>query len=300
VEVRDITPPTAVAGADIGLDQHQVARFDGRGSSDNVDVAAWTWEIDSGSNVLLYGSSPTQLFDVAGTYKVTLTVRDPSGNTATDTLTVVVRDITPPVADAGPGSVINQGQTATFTGERCADNVGVVSWEWTFEYGSTPVSLSGPNESYTFGAPGVYLITLKATDAAGNSASATTHLKVTDIVPPSATLHMVLDAKKGVPVTLDGSGSTDNVGIVNWTWRIRLEGESAWREVYGETPRFTFQKPGDHSVQLVVTDADGNTATSERVTVHVPNTMLWIFIIVIVATAVLLLVAAAARRRRRD
>ena len=300
VEVRDITPPTAVAGADIELDQHQVAHFDGRGSSDNVEVAAWTWEIDSGSNVLLYGTSPTFQFDDAGTYIVTLTVRDPSGNSAMDTITLVVRDITPPVADAGHDSVIDQGQTATFAGERCTDNVGVVTWEWTFEYGGAPVSLSGPNESYTFGAPGTYLITLRATDAAGNSASATTHLKVTDIVPPTATLHMVLDAKKGVPVTLDGSGSTDNVGIVNWTWRIRLEGESTWREVYGETPRFTFQKPGDHSVQLVVTDADGNTATSERVTVHVPNTMLWIAIIVVVAAAVVLLVAAAARRRRRE
>jgi len=111
---------------------------------------------------------------------------------------------------------------------------------------------------------------------------------------------MVLDAKKGVPVTLDGSGSTDNVGIVNWTWRIRLEGESAWREVYGETPRFTFQKPGDHTVQLVVTDGDGNTATSEKVTVHVPNTMLWIVIIVIIAATVVLMVAAASRRRRRE
>jgi PKD repeat protein len=211
-----------------------------------------------------------------------------------------VRDITPPVADVGPDSTIDQGQTATFSGERCTDNVGVVAWEWTFEYGGASVSISGPNESYTFGAPGAYSITLRATDAAGNTASATTHLKVTDIVPPTATLHMVLDAKKGVPVTLDGSGSTDNVGIVNWTWRIRLEGESAWREVYGQTPRFTFQRPGDHSVQLVVTDADGNTATSERVSVHVPNTMLWIIIIVVVAAAVVLLVAAASRRRMQN
>jgi len=60
-------------------------------------------------------------------------------------------------------------------------------------------------------------------------------------------------------VTFDGSGSTDNVGIVNYTWTFTYEGYMV--ELFGETPAFIFEKSGVYNVTLTVKDATNLTDT---------------------------------------
>jgi len=299
-EVRDITVPFADAGPDVVIDQHERAALDATGSADNVGIASWTWTVVvAGETVTLTGVSPGITLDDAGTYVATLTVADPSGNTATDAATITVLDITAPVAVADGDRTIDQGGAAALSGEGSNDNVGVVSWTWTFEYGNAPVSLDGRGTSYTFATPGIYTITLTVADAAQNTDTESYVLKVRDTVMPVPMTLKDREAKKGAEVELDGTASTDNVGIVNWTWRIRLEGESSFHEVYGPLTSYAFDRPGTHTVTLVVTDADGNVAEAEPFTVEVPNVMLWLTVIIIIAAIVALAVVAAARRRRR-
>ena len=299
-EVRDITVPFADAGPDVVIDQHERAALDATGSADNVGIASWTWTVVvAGETVTLTGVAPGMTLDDAGTYVATLTVADPSGNTATDAATITVLDITAPVAVADGDRAIDQGGAAALSGEGSNDNVGVVSWTWTFEYGNAPVSLDGRDTSYTFATPGIYTITLTVADAAQNTDSESYVLKVRDTVMPVPMTFKDREAKKGAEVELDGTASTDNVGIVNWTWRIRLEGESSFHEVYGPLTSYAFDRPGTHTVTLVVTDADGNVAEAEPFTVEVPNVMLWLTVIIIIAAIVALAVVAAARRRRR-
>ena len=301
-EVRDITSPVADAGPDVVIDQHERAALDGTGSADNVGLASLVWTVlVGGEPVTLSGPTSGLTLDEAGTYEATLVVEDPSGNTATDTVTITVRDITAPVAVADGDRTIDQGGAAALSGEGSSDNVGVVSWTWTFEYGGAPVSMEGAIASYTFSSPGLYTVTLTVADAALNTDTESYELKVRDTVVPVPMSLKDREAKKGAEVELDGTASTDNVGIVNWTWRIRMEGESSFREVYGPLTSYRFDAPGTHTVTLVVRDADGNVAESEPFTVEVPNVALWLTIIIIIAAAVALaLVAAARRRRRRD
>ncbi len=57
-------------------------------------------------------------------------------------------------------------------------------------------------------------------------------------------------------VTFDGSNSSDDVGIVNYTWTIDYHGTTPVR--YGETnSTFRFAIPGVYNVTLTVTDGDG-------------------------------------------
>jgi len=62
----------------------------------------------------------------------------------------------------------------------------------------------------------------------------------------------------GDTVTLDGSLSTDNVGIVNWQWSLVYGGSPV--AFGGEMALFTFEMTGMYQVSLVVTDAAGNSA----------------------------------------
>jgi len=89
---------------------------------------------------------------------------------------------------------------------------------------------------------------------------------IPDHEAPVVVLKERIETTKGSTVTLDGSGSTDDVGIVNWTWAVPDGGVVIY--LYGSVQDFKFEDVGRHDVVLTVRDADGNTA-SERVIVTV-------------------------------
>lgn len=65
-------------------------------------------------------------------------------------------------------------------------------------------------------------------------------------------------------VTFDASGSTDDVGIVNYTWSFEYSG-NVWR-LYGEVnDSFYFIEMGNYTVTLNVTDGDGEFDTDEMI-----------------------------------
>jgi len=91
VEASD--PPVADAGADQTVDEGDTVTFDGSGSSDDVGVVNYTWTFTSGgSTVTLYGESPEHTFATAGSYNVTLTVKDAEDQTDTDSMMVTVEE----------------------------------------------------------------------------------------------------------------------------------------------------------------------------------------------------------------
>jgi len=62
--------------------------FVGSNSQDDVEVVSYTWNFDDGSQS--DEANPTHIFEVSGTYEVTLTVEDAEGLTDTATITIVV------------------------------------------------------------------------------------------------------------------------------------------------------------------------------------------------------------------
>jgi len=60
----------------------------------------------------------------------------------------------------------------------------------------------------------------------------------------------------GTLFSFNGSGSSDNIGIVNHTWSFRYGGKL--REIHGTVTEFRFGKAGNYTVILTVTDAAGN------------------------------------------
>jgi parallel beta-helix repeat protein len=260
VTVNDVTPPVAVAGEDIEVDEGDEVVFNGTGSSDNVGIVNLTWSIPAGEGeLLLYGTTPAHVFPVPGTYTVTLTVVDPAGLTATDSLVVAVRDATPPLADAGSDKDVEMGSVVQLDGSASLDNVGVTGFTWTFEGPDGSVELPGMTASYRFDEPGEYVVTLNVTDAEGNWDADTMTVTVLDMTPPIASAGEDITADQGNEVTLDGSGSLDNLGIVEWTWSFEVEGEEVTLE--GESPVYTFDDAGVYEITLIVEDGEGNQAS---------------------------------------
>ena len=142
--------------------------------------------VDGAVNVSVSGS----VGSATGVYTITYQAADSAGNIGSATRTVTVQDTQPPVVTLSGASTveITLGTTFTDPGATAQDAAD----------GELQVSVSGTMSN----APGVYTLTYTATDAAGNSASASRTITVVDA--PVGAILAVLD--NGVAVADWGAG----------------------------------------------------------------------------------------------
>jgi PKD repeat protein len=88
---EDNIPPVADAGDEHILVVGMEGFFDGTLSRDNHRIASYHWDFGDGNSAVI--SQPTHSYDEVGEYTVTLTVKDPAGNTSVDTTSVKVVSI---------------------------------------------------------------------------------------------------------------------------------------------------------------------------------------------------------------
>lgn len=130
---------------------------------------SWLWDFGDGNQSTL--QNPSHTYAATGTYTVSLTATNSDGShtkTVTNYITVIAPSA--PVVDfIADATNINPGTTVNFT-----DNTtGVpVSWSWSFP-GGTPATSAAQNPSVAYNTPGLYNVTLTATNAFGSD----THIK---------------------------------------------------------------------------------------------------------------------------
>jgi len=183
---------------------------------------------------------------------------DNAGNEESHHILIGIKlDKTAPAANAGVDQTANEDTVVTFDGSASQDENGIATYTWTF-IDATPQTLSGKNPTYTFATPGTYIITLKVTDPSGNYATDTVIITVLDVTKPIANAGSDRTVNEDTPITLDGSASSDNVGITAYTWTFT---DVTTKTLTGEKPTYTFNMPGVYTITLNVTDATGNWAT---------------------------------------
>ena len=242
-------------------------------STDNIGIDNYTWSfINVDENIVLHGPNPTFTFHIVGKYTVTLNVTDAEGNWDTDTLNVIILDITPPTADAGPDITINQSDTVEFFfHQHSSDNMGIENWTWTFEYNGTEQALfhsiiMSSLPLFKFDIPGIYTVTMNVTDEAGNHAVDALNVTVLDTTSPEPNAGGVHEIDVNTTFRFNGTGSGDNIGIANYTWTFEYDGKIV--TLFGQSPEFMFEIPGEYDIELVVTDTEGNSA-SDRMSITV-------------------------------
>jgi hypothetical protein len=114
----DSTNPTADAGPDKSVDEDEVFQFSGSASTDALGIVNYTWDFNDGT--MAYGETHSHSYLKAGTYIITLTVRDPAGYSDTDTVSVFVSNVAP-VADAGGDQIVDEGDIVLLNGSGSSD-----------------------------------------------------------------------------------------------------------------------------------------------------------------------------------
>lgn len=93
IKIFDNIFPIADAGGNQTVFRNTPIFLNASGSSDNIDIVSYKWNFGDGSNGT--GITTNHVYTATGVYTVTLTVRDASGNIATDVIRVTVVD--PPI-----------------------------------------------------------------------------------------------------------------------------------------------------------------------------------------------------------
>ena len=246
VTVEDNINPTAVC-------QDITIQLDATG---NASIVAGDIDNGSSDNCSVSLSADVTSFTAAdlGANTVTLTVTDPSGNTAVCTATVTVEDSIAPTAVCQDFTVqLDATGNATITGadidNGSSDNDSVAS-------------LSLDITAFTCADLGANTVTLTVTDPSGNTSTCTATVTVEDNLAPTAVgqdITVQLDATGNATITTGDidNGSSDNCGIVNQTLDITA---------------FTCADLGPNAVVYTVEDSSGN-QDGVTVTVTVVDTI---------------------------
>ena len=156
VEIPDKQYPSAIIQhGELLLDMTEALSLDASASSDNIGIMTFMWDLGDGS--VVSSIKTAHYYDSPGTYIVTLTVKDYSGNTTVSTVSVLVVDVNDP--DSGYTTLVfnicdsvsldkmkgSQVSLVTDDGQRMAltDNSGKVSF--VVRNGSYDVNICAKN-----------------------------------------------------------------------------------------------------------------------------------------------------------
>lgn len=202
---------------------------------------------------------PLDNFFPVGTTTITYTATDAQGNTAVASQIVSVVDNTPPTITAPPAVTGYTGPSAT-TCETTVNDLGTA----TTSDNCPGVAVSRVPAGNLFPV-GTTAVTYTATDAHGNTATATQTVTVIDNTPPTITAPAAVIAYTGPSATTCGAVVTD--AILGATANDNCPGVAVSR-----VPTGNFFPVGTTEVKYTATDAYGNAATATQMVTVVDNT----------------------------
>ena len=225
--------------------------FSANASDPDGSIASYLWELGDGSTSKM--KTVKHSYDRPGSYLVLLTVKDDDGSDVRDVMNITVANMPPSaVATCAPVEVYTF-QSVQFDGRRSLDLEGAVTLLWDLGDGNTSASVA---PSHAYSRPGDYNATLTVTDSAGSNSTAqppTVHVRNR---PPKAEFRTFGCFTQNGTVYFDATGSTDPEGPVTFRWGF---GDGAGAQ--GPVTDHVFPGAGNYSVNLTVTDADGQSAS---------------------------------------
>ena len=186
-----------------------------------------------------------------GSYILTYTVSDTSGNTSSSTRTVNVVDTTAPVI-----TVLGSNPVQVEAGTTYTDAQATSTDNYDGEITSKIVASSTVNTAAT----GTYEVVYTVKDSSGNEASSTRTVTVADTLPPTLTLigSSTITIKIGHEFTDPGATASDSFDTSVSSSSVVASGTVNTSVV------------GTYTIDYSVSDASGNTATTSRTVNVIP------------------------------
>jgi uncharacterized repeat protein (TIGR01451 family) len=211
--------------------------------------SSWSWDFGDGGTST--AQNPIHTYITTGDFVATLTAANAQGSdSATTTISISI-----PVTDFSGTPAFGCGPLDVDFTDSSASTHTIASWAWDFGDGGTS-SLQNP--THVFAAPGVFTVTLTATDTIGCTDSIT-KTNFIQVIGPEVDFSQ--NATTGAaPFTV---GFTDltvaGAPIVGWSWNFGDGGTSPL-----QNPSHVYANPGIYDVSLTVADLDGCSRTTTK------------------------------------
>ena len=204
-------------------------------------------------------------------YSVEVTVTD-DGTPAESTMVSFTWNVTDASVNEAPVAAITANPInglaplpVLFSAENATDDKGIVRYEWDFNDGTTStVRTNGSAFSHTFAQAGIYIVVLTVTDEEGLMDMATITITVSDsnAAPNAVATATPLQGSAPLEVTFNGSASTDDIGIVSYSWDFG-DGTSSTEA----NPIHVYDVAGEYTVVLTVSDGEFTDTATLSITV---------------------------------
>ncbi|NWR43535.1 K0319 protein, partial [Regulus satrapa] len=271
-------PPIANAGPNqaVTLPQNFIT-LNGNQSSDDHEIVSYEWSLSpksKGKVVAMQGVRTPYLQLSAmqeGDYTFQLTVTDSAWQRSTAEVTLIVQpeNNSPPIAVAGPDKELTfPVESTTLDGSKSQDDQGIVFYHWENISGPSSVQMENDDKAIatvTGLQVGTYHFRLTVKDQQGLSSASVLSITVKEEnnSPPRAHAggkHVLVLPNNSV--TLDGSGSADDQGIVSYLWIRDGQSPAAGDVIHGSDHEAVLQLTnlveGTYIFHLKVTDAKGD------------------------------------------
>jgi hypothetical protein len=283
-------PPTANAGPDQTITLPALANLSGTVSDDGLPpppaVFTTTWSVVSGPGAVTFANASalttTATFPVAGVYTLRLTANDSLLSSSDDVvITVNPMPNMPPVVNAGPDLIVNEGNWGSLFATVTDDGLpnGTLTPTWTVVSGPGPVTFEHPDHVQTavqFSVFGNYVLRLTVSDGALSSsddvAVCYNEIPKVDAGPDQSEIVLTY------PTTVSLLGNFTDDFLPNPPGGVTIN----WSQVSGPAPvsfdnpnqsgvLVTLPMPGIYVMRLSVSDSAATTTDDVVVTLTLPN-----------------------------
>ena len=205
----------AYNGSNVDEDFNTVI-FNASASSDAVGIDSYSWNFGDESSDT--GDVVSHIFEDPGTHTVTLTVTDAAGNSASDSMSISVNDVTRPSAEFNwsytnetGGVILNsamEGEATNFNAGGSSDNSnGALTYTWDFGDGSNVSTRETVSHTFTSIQEDGFNVVLTVADASGNEDVTSYNIKPAQIERPDIFISSLTfsedNPEEGDTVTMD-------------------------------------------------------------------------------------------------
>ena len=211
---------------------------------------SWAWDFGDGATSSV--QHPAHTYTASGAYTVSLTVTNDLGLDSVVRTDLVLVDVIPPVAQfSGTPTAGLSPLTVDFTDESASQpNSGVpTTWAWDFGDGGTSTA---QHPSYIYTAPGLYTVTLTASNPYGFGQQTRTGYIAVDVIPPAAAF-MGTPTVGASPLVVDFTDQSTMGVATAWQWSF---GDGASSSL--QHPQHTYTVAGSYNVSLMASNAYGS------------------------------------------
>jgi PKD repeat protein len=227
-----------------------------------VKTLSYSWDFGDGSPIERVQNA-SHVYARPGVYTAVASVTDSRGSSTTATLKVTVLQV--PTLGINLSTTVATGIAPLPMEFRVAPaNLlpgATVTYQWNFGDGSATISNTATTAKRTYAKPGLYTITVRASDTAGRVAQAQIQVRVTAPPPPSVQLAIsATQSSTGTLLKFTANASTASQNkSITYAWDfgdgIKLNGGNIQSHLYAT--------PGLYTARLTVTDAFGGSRVME-------------------------------------